>query len=229
MSDTSNRPQGPSNVRGSRRRGDAPRLRLPGAERRELIVEAATAEFAQLGYEGASMGQIAAAAGVTRTVLYDHFASKHELYVELLRIQYGGLLADLSTPISSGQPMGERFVSAFDTFFRFVEERPLAWRLLFAAQPPTDPDVAADYRGVLAECNRLLASFFEADARRAGVDPASDVGRLIFAMQIDALHGAARWWRSHPSTPRAELVRAAVATLWTGMSAAERGEAWVDR
>lgn len=203
------------------------RTRLPGAERRELIVDAATAEFAQLGYEGASVGRIARAAGVTRTVLYDHFPSKHALFVELLRTQYAALLSFLSEPIASEAPMRERMRATYDAFFRFVEERPLAWRLLFPTRPPLDPAVADDYRTVRAESNAILADLFAPDARDAGVDPASDVGRIIFAIHLDALHGAARWWRSHPDTARTEMVRAMMAALWTGMGAADRGEPWV--
>ncbi len=185
-------------------------------------------EFAQLGYEGASVGRIAEAAGVSRTVLYDHFPSKHALFVELLRSQHAALLSFLSGPIASEAPMRERMQATYDAFLRFVEERPQAWRLLFPAHPPLDPAVADDYRTVRAESNRLLAELLAPDARLSGLNPASDVGRIIFAIHIDAMHGAARWWRAHPETPRAEMVRAITATLWTGMGAAERGEPWVE-
>lgn len=212
----------------ARRREASTRTRLPGAERRELIVEAATAEFAQLGYEGASVGRIARAAGVSRTVLYDYFPSKHALFVELLRTQHRALLSFLSEPIASEAPMRERMQATYDAFFRFVEERPLAWRLLFPTRPPLDPAVADDYRTVRSESNRILADLLAPDARRAGVDPSSEVGRIIFTIHLDALHGTARWWRSHPDTPRAELVRAMTAALWTGMGAADRSEPWVE-
>lgn len=204
-----------------------PRVRLPASERRELIVEAAIAEFAQRGYEAASVGRIASAAGVSRTVLYDHFASKQELFAELLRAQNAELMAHVGEPIASDAPLRSRIQAAYDVFFRFVEEQPLAWRLLFPAQPPLDPEVAASYRHVRSEANRVLAELLAPDARRTGVDPLSPVGRALFAVHLEALFGAARWWHAHPDVPRDEMVRAAMAALWTGMGAAERGESWV--
>jgi len=201
--------------------------RIPAAARRELIVEAALAEFAERGYEAASIGRIAAAAGITRSVLYDHFPSKHALFVELLRAQHADLVEFMRVQIVSDAPLRERLRATCDAFFAFAEERPLAWRLLFPSHPPVDPAVVSEYRRSRSESNRLLAQAWAPDARRTGVDPQSGVGRAIFAMHMEALHGAARWWHSHPDVTRAEMVASAMAVLWTGMGAVDRGERWV--
>jgi AcrR family transcriptional regulator len=201
--------------------------RIPAAARRELIVEAALAEFAERGYEAASIGRIAAAAGITRSVLYDHFPSKHALFVDLLRTQHTDLIEFLRRQIASEAPMRERMRATWDAFFAFAEERPLAWRLLFPSHPPVDPAVVSEYRRSRAESNRLLAQSLAADALRTGVDPESGVGRAIFAIHIEALHGAARWWHAHPEVSREEIVGAVMAALWTGMGAVDRHEPWV--
>src|SRR5919198_1904523 len=60
------------------------RRRLPVAKRRELIVEAAGRLFGERGYDGARLDDVAAAAGVTKPVLYRHFDSKRDLYLALL-------------------------------------------------------------------------------------------------------------------------------------------------
>lgn len=200
----------------------SPKPRLRGHQRRDLITEAALREFAQRGYELASMGQIAAAAGVSRTVLYDHFPSKHALFVEVLSSEHDVLLAHLSEPIGSQAPMHERIRATFDAFFAFAEERPLAFSLLFPDHPPVQPDVAAEYRKRRVQSNRLLSELLVADARRAGIDTDSPVGRAVFVMHQEALEGAARWWQSHPDIQREQLVEAAMAALWTGLGAAER-------
>jgi AcrR family transcriptional regulator len=202
----------------------APKPRLPAPQRRDLIVEAALREFAQRGYEAASVGRIAAAAGVSRTVMYDHFPSKHALFVELLSAQHTALLEHLSAALGAEGPMRERMKATFDAFFAFAEEHPLAWRLLFPDHPPMDPDAAGEYRRRRGESNRLLARLLAADARRAGIDPESPVGRGVFVMHQEALHGAARWWQAHPEVTREELVEAAVAALWTGLGVAERSQ-----
>jgi AcrR family transcriptional regulator len=94
------------------------RLRAP--QRRSLIVSAALEEFAIHGYEGASMGQIGAAAGVSRSVLYDHFPSKRALFAALLKDTHRALLAHLRQRIAADAPMEERMRAAMDAFFAFA-------------------------------------------------------------------------------------------------------------
>jgi AcrR family transcriptional regulator len=203
------------------------RLRAP--QRRSLIVSAALEEFAIHGYEGASMGQIGAAAGVSRSVLYDHFPSKRALFAALLKDTHRALLAHLRQRIAADAPMEERMRAAMDAFFAFAETQPSAWRLLFPDHAPIDRDVAADHRRQRAESNRLLAALIAPDAKRAGIEPASPVGQAIFALQQSALHGAVRWWHAHPDVEREQLVTAAMGLMWTGLGGLERGDPWDGR
>lgn len=195
---------------------DAPKTRLKGSERRELILAAALTEFAQLGYEAASVGRIARAAGVARTVLYDHFPSKHALFVEVLDAEQGELLSHLSAGLGSRGTTEERWHATFDAFFTFVEQHPLGWRLLFPHHPPLNQEGAQEYRRIRAESNRVLADLLAADAHRAGLEPDTVRARALFAMHRDGLIAAARWWAGHPNVSRPEVVDAAMAALWTG-------------
>jgi AcrR family transcriptional regulator len=205
-------------------RTEAPRRRLRAPERRRLIVDAALEEFAEHGYEGSSMGRIGALAGVSRTVLYDHFPSKRALFSALLSATHAALLAHLRERITAKAPMRERMRAATDAFFAFAETQPSAWMLLFPDRAPVDLDVAADHRRQGAAANRLLAKMLAPDARRAGIEPASELGQAIFALQQAALHGAVRWWHAHPEVEREQLVAAAMGLMWTGLGGLERGE-----
>jgi AcrR family transcriptional regulator len=195
---------------------DAPKTRLKGSQRRELIVEAALPEFAERGYEAASVGRIARAAGVSRTVLYDHFTSKHSLFVEVLDAEQGELLSYLRAALGSEGTTEERWRATFDAFFTFVEEHPLGWRLLFPSHPPLNPEGAQEYRRIRGVSNRVLADLLAADAQRAGLEPDTVRARALFAIHRDGLIAAARWWAGHPSVARPEVVDAAMAALWTG-------------
>lgn len=61
-----------------------PPRRLPRAERREQILGAATRAFARAGFANTGLESIAAEAGVSLVILYRHFASKADLYREVL-------------------------------------------------------------------------------------------------------------------------------------------------
>jgi AcrR family transcriptional regulator len=195
---------------------DTPRSRLRGVERRELIIDAALAEFAAVGYEAASVGSIATAAGVTRTVLYDHFPSKLALFSDLLAVEDEAMLAYLSAALESSGTVEDRWRATFDAFFRFVEDQPLAWRLLYPSRPPLDTEAGEVLRRSRSESGRVLARLLAPDARRAGLEPESVIARAVFAIHRDALTAAARWWQAHPQVTRAEIVESSMAALWTG-------------
>jgi TetR/AcrR family transcriptional regulator len=55
--------------------------RLPAAERREAIVDAALRVFSEGSYRGTTTAEIAREAGVSEPILYRHFASKRDLYL----------------------------------------------------------------------------------------------------------------------------------------------------
>ncbi len=60
------------------------RRRLPAGERRTAILDAAMQEFAARGFHGASIDDIAQAAGISKALIYEHFPSKKDLHVSLL-------------------------------------------------------------------------------------------------------------------------------------------------
>jgi AcrR family transcriptional regulator len=68
------------------------------ASKRRAIVEAATVAFLRSGYRGASMDEIAAAAGVSKQTVYKHFADKERLFSEVVRAR----VDEASTPVGEG-------------------------------------------------------------------------------------------------------------------------------
>ena len=83
VSDTS-RSSEQSGKRPDRGRPANARTRLPGDERRSHIIEAARGEFADKGFQGTSIKDIAAAAGISSGLLYAYFESKEALFEECL-------------------------------------------------------------------------------------------------------------------------------------------------
>ena len=67
--------------------------RLPAARRRRQLLDVALEVFATSGFHQTSMEEVAEAAGVTKPVLYQHFGSKRELYLELLEDVGGQMMA----------------------------------------------------------------------------------------------------------------------------------------
>ncbi|MFI6595961.1 TetR family transcriptional regulator [Nonomuraea sp. NPDC050536] len=83
---------------------------VSAAETRERLLQAAAAVFAERGYEGTRVADIAAAAGVSNGALYAHFASKAELLVAALDAHGRPVLADLLAADPSRSIMEVLFV-----------------------------------------------------------------------------------------------------------------------
>lgn len=75
-------------------------VRMPANERRELILQAATAVFAERGYAGATTHQVAAAAHISQPYVVRMFGSKEKLFLEALDRALGKLQESLRTVIA---------------------------------------------------------------------------------------------------------------------------------
>lgn len=76
--------------------------------KREAIVQAAISEFRSNGFDITSMDKIAATAGVSKRTVYNHFASKEELFAEILNRLWTNICAQEDSVYSPGQPLREQ-------------------------------------------------------------------------------------------------------------------------
>ena len=202
------------------------RRRLSPEERRERILRAAMEVFAERGYQEGSMAEIAAAAGITPAVIYDHFSSKAELQITLLERQTDELLAFVGSAVA-GEFEGteERMRAGVDAFFEFVEGHPYAWRMLFR-DPPTDPAILATYRSIHQRATAGIAIFLRASAPEALLDdPRAERDLEMFAEMLKmAQNGLAVWWYEHREVPREVVVERVLEFCWIGLERVAAGE-----
>lgn len=191
--------------------------RLSGAERRGRILEAALEAFAAQGYHATSMREIAAAAGITKPVLYLHFDSKERLFVALLEQISGELTARGAAALAADAPAEARVRAAVEAFFGYVEQRPAAARVLLLV-PGGAPEALEASRVVQGQVTARLAALLGAE--RELLPSAPDRERrleLLAEFAKQGLHGLAEWWAAHPDVPRSVLVEAAMDVLWAGL------------
>lgn len=203
------------------------RKRLTAAARRELIAAAATELFAERGYQGASIEEIAKRSGVTPPVVYDHFASKQELYRSLLEAHYADLREVWRRNFGGGDPGTDRIVRSFDAWFAYVEEHPFAGRMLFR-DTSGDPAIAAIHAEVAAESRAAVMPLATAEPGMLDLTESATAATLDMLWEVlrGVLQGLAMWWYEHPDIPREQVVAVAVNTLWIGFERVQQGEAW---
>lgn len=107
------------------------------------------------------MDGVAAAAGVTKPVLYQHFPSKRALFVELLEDVGHQLLEELRTSTSAAHSGRERVEGGFAAYFRFVTGNEAAFRVLFGAAARNDAEFAEIVERVLDESAEAVSHLIE--------------------------------------------------------------------
>ena len=112
--------------------------RLSAAARREVIELAASEVFAEHGYHGASINEIASRSGVSPPVVYDHFESKQELYKRLLERHQEDLLELWRVQLAGDDPPEQRIRRALNAWFEYIEAHP-AWLMVFRSAPAAWP------------------------------------------------------------------------------------------
>lgn len=177
------------------------------AEREAQIVDVAGAVFAEHGFALASVGDIAARAGISKPLIYNYFGSKEGLLRACLS-QCGALVADeIERTAGLGEVGLVRALVTLDGIFRVLEERPWAWRLLNDPTIASTPEVDA----VLATYQRRMAAF-AADGvgelmRLAGNDDPVDTEAMT-AVWTSVFDSLVTWWVDHPDeTPDAMSAR----------------------
>lgn len=197
----------------------ARRQRLPASERRTVISRAAVEVFAERGFEAASLDEIARRAGVTKPLLYRHFASKTELYIRLLEDETDDLLRGVAAAVAAETDPLARLRAGIDAFFDHVERRPLARRLLFR-DPDARPELAAAHERVQSEMTAALAGLLDSNPRLLASDPERELTIELFAHVLKtALNGIAAWWLEHPGTERRTVVERTMQLLAPGLDA----------
>jgi AcrR family transcriptional regulator len=195
----------------------APKSRLRAPARRALITEAALKIFAGKGYHATSLGEIAAAAGVARTVLYDHFPSKRVLLLAVMQEQNAALVEYVGARITGTGTAEERMRSTIDAYFGFAQSRPAARRLLFDRTDEDDPEIRTVRQGIRESRTHAVTALLARDIRTIGLEPGEPIAEAMVELIITGLDGVAQWWERHPDMPRSMLVEGAMRLLWTGL------------
>ncbi len=161
---------------------------VTAAETRERLLRAAAGVFAERGYDGTRVADIAAAAGVSNGAMYAHFASKAELLTGALRAHGRRLLADVFAADPDRSITGLLLVIGRWLPRRRDARGYLIVEALVAAR--RDEDVAEPMREYMGERADWLAALMQAAQAGGELDPALSPGALAHLCLLLAMGSA---------------------------------------
>jgi AcrR family transcriptional regulator len=198
-----------------------PRKRLSAEDRRAAILDAALEIFSRHGYNGASIDEIATAAGISKALIYEHFPSKKDLHVSLLERHVQDIFLRLAETADTKDPGEVRLRNGVNAFLEWAETHREAFRLLF--RDTFERDVADVLERLQNQATGAIAALMAAEPALQGAG--GDDPDLALALAIEAMaqqlsggvQSLAIWWQSHPDIEREWLVDRVMDYAWVGL------------
>jgi AcrR family transcriptional regulator len=190
---------------------------VPRAVREEQMLDVAGVVFAEHGFHGASMDDIAVRADISKPMLYAYFGSKEGLYSAYIDRAGTELLARMDAAVDPKLEPGEQVYASMMAFYGFVEEHRQGWavmaRELASSGGPFAESVARVRGAIVKRMALLLATRLDEH----------DAGALAHGF-VGAGESLAAWWLDHPEESREQVVRRVMDVGWTGIGAVLRQE-----
>lgn len=184
------------------------------SERRQMLMGAALEIFTEKGFHNASMDDVALRAGVSKPIVYQSFASKHELYMGILDHSVEQVIAGINEAIARESDNRKRFEAAIKFYFDQVDEADHGYRLIFESDFTSNPDVRARVDELISQLARILGQVI---ARETGLTTGE---ANILAAGLSGMAQAAAWrWINLGRPVSKEKAIIGITYLgWTGLS-----------
>ena len=193
-----------------------PRARMTGAERRHQLIDVARSLFAERGYEGTAIEEVAHRAGVSKPVVYEHFGGKEGLYAVVVDREMTALLDGITSSLTNNRYRSrvEQVVLALLTY---VEERTDGFRIMTRDSPASI--TVGTYSSLFNDAVNQVASILAGDFSRRGLDP--ELAPLYAQALVGSVSMTAQWWLE-AREPKKEVVAAHLVNLmWNGLTGLE--------
>ncbi|MFD6098143.1 TetR family transcriptional regulator [Nocardiopsis flavescens] len=192
------------------------RKRMTGEERRRQLLEIGRELFAERGFDATSVEEIAARAGVSKPVVYEHFGGKEGIYAVVVDQEMRTLVGMVSEALTADSARNKIEKAAL-ALLRYVEENTVGFRVL-----TRDSHVASgtgSFAGLINDIASQVEYIMVDEFAERGYDPG------LAPMYAQALVGmwalTGQWWLE-VRKPKREVVAAHLVNLaWNGLSSLE--------
>jgi AcrR family transcriptional regulator len=186
--------------------------RLPAARRRRQLLDVALQVFAERGFHDASMNDIAVMAGVTKPVLYQHFASKRELFTELLSDVGRELQDTITKAVTAAETPHEMVELGFAAYFHFVNDHRNAFRLFYGGSMARDDEFSEVVNETETSVAALVAELIEIPGLAAGQRQVLGHG-IVGMIEGASIH----WLKSNSDADPQALAKQLADLAWRGL------------
>ncbi|MDR0990532.1 MAG: TetR/AcrR family transcriptional regulator [Propionibacteriaceae bacterium] len=190
-----------------------PRVRMTAAERRDQLVTVARSCFAERGFDGTSIEEIAARAGVSKPVVYEHFASKEAIYAVVVDREVQTLLTAIRQAIQTPRAGSRRLLELGAlALLDYIESCPEGFQIIMRdTSGAGGGSFASILNDVIVRVEGLLVPVFAA----------RDIDTTAVLLYAQALTGlvamTGQWWLDNQQMTKLEVASHLVNLAWNGL------------
>jgi AcrR family transcriptional regulator len=206
-------------VNAPRVKADAPsvRARMTGEQRREQLIEVGRKLFAEKGFEGTTVEEIAHKADVSKPVVYEHFGGKEGLYAVVVDREIRMLLDGITTALTADATARGLVERAALALLDYIEGSTDGFRILVRDSPPGQAtgSFASLISDIATQVEHILADEF----KRKKLDPKAAPIYAQMLVGMVALTG--QWWLDSRKFKKADVAAHLVNLSWNGLAGLE--------
>jgi AcrR family transcriptional regulator len=185
---------------------------MTGQERRQQLLDIGRRLFAERGFEGTSIEEIAAQAGVSKPVVYEHFGGKEGLYAVVVDREVERLTT-MTTMLFEGPHSKPKFEAAAVSLLRYIEDNADGFRILVRDSSPsgsgTYGTLLADIAG---QVEYIVADFLKSRGRDPKLAP------MYAQMMVGMVAFTGQWWLDARKPKLEEVAANMIDLAWNGLS-----------
>ncbi|MGN6522360.1 MAG: TetR/AcrR family transcriptional regulator [Actinomycetes bacterium] len=188
--------------------------RMSGAQRREQLIEIGRSLFANKGFDATSVEEIAAKAGVSKPVVYEHFGGKEGLYAVVVDREMQALLDNITSSLNrSGHPR-ELLEQAALALLDYVESSHDGFRILVRDSPVGD--ATGSFASLISDATSQVEHLLSEQFKRTGFD--AKTAPLYAQMLVGMVALTGQWWLDARKPKKADVAAHLVNLAWNGLS-----------
>jgi AcrR family transcriptional regulator len=187
---------------------------MTGKERREQLIGVSRALFAEKGFDGTSIEEIAASAKVSKPVVYEHFGAKEGIYAVVVDREMQRLLSMVSQSLVDAPPRLKLERAAL-AMLQYIEESSEGFRILVRDSHAASG--TGTFASLISEIANQVEDVLAEAASAHGYDPRYSPMYAQMLVGMVALTG--QWWLDVRHPPREEVAAHVVNLAWNGLNA----------
>jgi len=199
------------------RKPNGAKVRMTGQQRREQLLNVGRKLFAEKGFEAVTVEEIAAKAGVSKPVVYEHFGGKEGLYAVVVDRETNYLLDSISEALIGSRNDGASARGLVEqaglALFNYIDSNPQGFGILVRDSPVTTQ--TGSFASLMVDIATQVEDVLAAEFKSHGIN--DKYAPMYSQMLVGMVAFTGQWWLDVRKPKKEEVVAHLVNLAWNGL------------